>query len=62
MSDLFGVSEMARPIVGKAVMGVQAARSLQLCAGQPSGCKAAIHALRHIFDYAIYHTSSFAGR
>ena len=36
-------------------MGVeiqQAAGSLQLCAGQPSGCEAAIHALRHIFDDA----------
>ena len=28
----------------------QSAGSLQLCAGQPSGCEAAIHALRHIFD------------
>ena len=28
----------------------QSAGSLQFCAGQPSGCKAAIHALRHIYD------------
>ena len=28
----------------------QTAGSLQLCAGQPSGCEAAIHALGHIFD------------
>ena len=30
----------------------QSAGSLQLCAGQPSGCEAAIHALRHIYDDA----------
>ena len=28
----------------------QSAGSLQLCAGQPSGCEAAILTLRHIFD------------
>ena len=28
----------------------QTAGSLQLCASQPSGCEAAIHTLRHIFD------------
>ena len=50
------VGEVVRRIVGKAVLSVigveiqQAAGSLQLCAGQPSGCEAAIHALRHIFD------------
>ena len=53
-----GVGEVARQIVGKAVLSVmgveiqQAAGSLQLCAGQPSGYEAAIHALRHIFDNA----------
>ena len=53
-----GVGEVVRRIVGKAVLSVmgveiqQAAGSLQLCAGQPSGCEAAIHALRHIFDDA----------
>ena len=51
-----GVCEMVRRIIGKAILSVigveiqQSAGSLQLCAGQPSGCKAAIHALRHIFD------------
>ena len=51
-----GVGEVSRRIVGKAVLSVmgveiqQAAGSLQLCAGQPSGCEAAIHVLRHIFD------------
>ena len=51
-----GVGEVVRRIVGKAVLSVigveiqQSAGSLQLCAGQPSGCEAAIHALRHIFD------------
>ena len=28
----------------------KSAGSLQLCAGQPSGCESAVHALRHIFD------------
>ena len=28
----------------------QSAGSFQLCAGQPSGCEAAIYALRHIYD------------
>ena len=28
----------------------QSTGSLRLCAGQPSGCEAAIHALRHIYD------------
>ena len=51
-----GVGEVVRRIVGKAVLSVigveiqQSAGSFQLCAGQPSGCEAAIHALRHIFD------------
>ena len=29
---------------------LQAAGPLQLCAGQPSGCEAAIHAMRAVFD------------
>ena len=29
---------------------LQAAGPLQLCAGQPAGCKAAIHAMRKVFD------------
>ena len=51
-----GVGEVVRRIVGKAILSVigveiqQSAGSLQLCAGQPSGCEAAIHALRHIYD------------
>ena len=51
-----GVGEVVRWIIGKAILSVigveiqQSAGSLQLCAGQPSGCEAAIHALRHIFD------------
>ena len=51
-----GVGEVVWRIIGKAILSVigveiqQSAGSLQLCAGQPSGCEAAIHALRHIFD------------
>ena len=51
-----GVGEVVRWIIGKAILSVigveiqQSAGSLQLCAGQPSGCEAAIHALRHIYD------------
>ena len=50
------MGEVVRRIVSKAILSVigveiqQTAGSLQLCAGQPSGCEAAIHALRHIFD------------
>ena len=51
-----GVGEVVRRIIGKAILSVigveiqQSAGSFQLCAGQPSGCEAAIHALRHIYD------------
>ena len=51
-----GVGEVVRRIIGKAILSVigveiqQSAGSLQLCAGQPSGCEAAIQALRHIYD------------
>ena len=51
-----GVCEVVRRIIGKPIQSVigveiqQSAGSLQLCAGQPSGCEAAIHALRHIYD------------
>ena len=47
---------MVQRIIGKAILSVigveiqQSAGSLQLCAGQPSGCEAAIHALRHMYD------------
>ena len=51
-----GISEVARRIIGKALMQVigkdvrSAAGSLQLCAGQPAGCEAAIHAMKDLFD------------
>ncbi len=51
-----GIGEVLRRIVGKAVLSVigkdvqKAAGSLQLCAGQPSGIEAAIHAMSNIFD------------
>ena len=50
------VGEVVQRIVGKAILSMigveiqQSAGSLHLCAGQPSGCEADIHALRHIFD------------
>ena len=53
-----GVDEVVQWIIGKAILSVvgieiqQSAGSLQLCAGQPSGCEAAIHVLRHIYDDA----------
>ena len=51
-----GVGEVIRWIIGKAILSVigvaiqQFTGSLQLCAGQLTGCEAAIHALRHIYD------------
>ena len=51
-----GVGEIARRIIGKAVMEItgkrvqQAAGALQLCAGQPVGVEAAIHAMRGFLD------------
>ena len=50
------MGEVVWLIVSKAILSMigveiqQTAGSLQLCAGQPSGCEAAIHTLRHIFD------------
>ena len=50
-----GIGEVLRRIIGKSVMSIIrddvgiAAGSLQLCAGQPSGCEAAVHAVREIF-------------
>ena len=50
------ICEVARRIIGKAVLSVvnpeiqQAARSLQLCAGQPGGIEAAIHAMHTIYE------------
>ena len=51
-----GVGEVIRRICGKCVMNiakrdvVEASGSLQLCAGQKSGSKAAIHAMHSIFE------------
>ena len=50
-----GVGEVVRRIIGKAVMRIvkhdlqEAVGSIQLCAGQDAGCKAAIHAMECIF-------------
>jgi len=47
-----GVGEIARRIIGKAIMSVsgekvqEAVGALQLCGGQPAGIEAAIHAMR----------------
>ena len=51
-----GVGDVVRRVISKCVMKVvkpdvmEASGSLQLCAGQPSGSEAAIHAMRNIFD------------
>ena len=51
-----GVGEVLRRIAGKVVMSVvksdvqHATGSLQVCAGQPGGCEAAIHAMRSIYE------------
>ena len=51
-----GICEVARRIIGKAVLSIvnaevqQAAGSLQLCAGQPCGIEAAIHAMHAIYE------------
>ena len=51
-----GVGEMARRIIGKAVMEVtgpkvqEAVGALQLCAGHPVGVESAIHAMRGFLD------------
>ena len=50
------MGEVSRRIIGNAMLSVirhdiqDTAGSLQLCAGQPSGCEAAIHAVRAIFS------------
>ena len=52
---LIGIGEVARRIVGKAVLPVTekdiqgAAGTLQLCAGQECGIKAAIHAMHDVY-------------
>ena len=51
-----GVGEMARRIIGKAVMEVtgkkvqESVGALQLCAGHPVGVESAIHAMRDFLD------------
>ena len=51
-----GIGETARRILGKAILAViggdiqDTAGALQMCAGQQSGCEAAVHAMRQIFD------------
>jgi len=51
-----GIGETARRIIGKAILKIiktdilDAAGSLQLCAGQEAGCEAAIHAMRAVFQ------------
>lgn len=50
-----GIGEVLRRIIGKSVMAtlrkdvMHAAGAAQVCAGQPAGCEAAIHALRQLF-------------
>jgi hypothetical protein len=50
------VGEVLRRIVGKAILSVikpeivSSAGNLHLCAGQASGCEAAVHAIGDIFD------------
>lgn len=51
-----GIGDMARRIIAKSVLAVvhgdiqDAAGSLQLCAGQISGCEAAVHSVREGFQ------------
>ena len=50
------IGEVSRRLIAKAVLYMvrndvlQAASPMQLCAGQPSGCEAAIHAMKAVFD------------
>jgi len=51
-----GIGETARRVIAKAILSVirvdiqEAAGSLQLYAGQLSGCEAAVHSIREIFS------------
>ena len=51
-----GIGEVLRRIVGKAIVNeirpeiINAAGSIQVCAGQKAGCEAAAHAMREIFE------------
>ena len=51
-----GIGEVLRRVLGKVFMSVvkedvqEVAGSIQVCAGQPGGCEAAIHAMKERFD------------
>ena len=51
-----GIGEVLRRIIGKAVISlvkrdiIDGAGDLQMCAGQSSGCEAAVHAISEIFE------------
>ena len=51
-----GIGEVLRRIIGKAIVTeirpdiIEAAGSIQVCAGQKAGCEAAVHAMNEIFD------------
>ena len=54
-----GIGEVCRRIISKAILTIlyqdiiDSAGPLQLCAGQDSGCEAAVHAIRHMFEDPI---------
>ena len=62
-----GIGEVLRRILGKVILNIirpeimEAAGSLQLCAGQDAGIEAAIHAMRDIFDDTETEGMLFAG-
>eukprot|EP00795_Rhopilema_esculentum_P006619 gene6619-biopygen8122 len=51
-----GIGEVLRRIIGKSIIRVikpdilESGGSLQLCTGLPSGCEAAVHAMKDIFE------------
>ena len=56
-----GIGEVARRIIGKAILSIikddvlKVAGVQQLCVGQQSGCEAAIHAMRSVFELPSCH-------
>ena len=50
-----GIGEVLRRIIGKSIIFaikpqiMESAGNVQLCAGQPAGCEAAVHAMSEIF-------------
>ena len=62
-----GVGEVIRRIICKAVLSVlkfdilEAAGSLQLCAGQDAGNEAAVHAMREVFGARLFNRGSIVG-